>query len=135
MSQSLRLQKLQNRAARVILSANYDTRSADLLESLQWDNLSQRRDKHKALLMCKILQNKTPNYLRMMFSFAKTGSGYNTRQKEQKLALTKPITDYLKESFQYRGSRLYNSLPYDFRDLNISTKSFKAKLKTLYLDH
>ena len=33
--QSLRLQKLQNRAARVILSPNYDARSADLLESLQ----------------------------------------------------------------------------------------------------
>ena len=67
-TQSLRLQKLQNRAARVILSANYDGRSADLLESLQWDNLSQRRDKHMALLMCKTLQNKTPNYLRNMFS-------------------------------------------------------------------
>ena len=67
-TQSLRLQKLQNRAARVILSANYDGRSADLLESLQWDNSSQRRDKHMALLMCKTLQNKTPNYLRNMFS-------------------------------------------------------------------
>ena len=105
-SQSLRLQKLQNRAARVILSANYEARSVDLSESLQWDNLSQRRDKHMALLMCKTLQNKTPKYLRNMFSFANTGSGYDTRQRERKLALPKPRTDYLKKSFQYRGSRL-----------------------------
>ena len=117
-SQSLRLRKLQNRAARVILSANYDARSADFLESLQWDNLSQRRDKRMALLMCKTLQNKTPNYLRNMFSFANTGSGYDTRQRERKLALPKPRTDYLKKSFQYRGSRLCNPLPYDLRDLN-----------------
>ena len=46
MSQTLSLQKLQNRAARVILSANYDARSSDLLESLKRDNFSQRRDKH-----------------------------------------------------------------------------------------
>ena len=129
MRQSLRLQKLQNRAARVILSANYDARSADLLESLQWDNLSQRRDKHMALLMCKTHQNKTPNYLRNMFSFANTGSGYDTRQRGRKLALPKPITDYLKKSFQYRGSRLWNSLLYDLRDLNISTKIFQSKVK------
>ena len=132
MSQSLRLQRLQNRAARVILSANYDARSADLLESLQWDNLSQRRDKHMASLMCKTLQNKTPNHLRSMFSFANTGSGYDTRQRERKLAPPKPRTDYLKKSFQYRGSRLWNSLPYDLRDLDISTKSFKAKSDPLF---
>ena len=83
-SQSLRLQKLQNRAARVILSANYDARSSDLLEQLKWENLSQRRDKHFALLMCKTLQNKTPNYLRYMFIFANTVSGYDTRQSERK---------------------------------------------------
>ena len=46
MSHTLGLQKLQNRAARVSLSANYDARSSDLLESLKWGNLSQRRDKH-----------------------------------------------------------------------------------------
>ena len=87
-----------------------------------------------ALLMCKTLQNKTPNYLRNMFSFANTGSSYDKRQRERKLALPKPRIDYLKKSFQYGGSRLWNSLPYDLRDLNISTKFFKAKLKTLSLD-
>ena len=122
-SQSLRFQKLQSRAARVILSANYDARSADLLESLQWDSLSQRRDKHTAVPMCNTLQNKTPNYLRNMFSFANTGSGYDTRQREPKLALHKPRTDYLKKSFQYQGSRQWNSLPYNLRDLNISTNN------------
>ena len=35
LNESLTLQKLQNRAARVILSANYDARSHDLLESLK----------------------------------------------------------------------------------------------------
>ena len=36
--QSQRLQKLQNRAARVITQAGYEIRSSDLLIKLGWDN-------------------------------------------------------------------------------------------------
>ena len=44
-----KLQKLQNRAARVILKANYGTSSSLLLDILKWDKLVIRRKKHKAL--------------------------------------------------------------------------------------
>ena len=37
-----RLQKFQNRTARVISGATYDVPSIDLLESLGWNNLEQR---------------------------------------------------------------------------------------------
>ena len=44
----------------MIDSANDDIRSVDLLKQLQWDNLSQRRYKHQALTMFKIIHRKTP---------------------------------------------------------------------------
>ena len=47
------LQKSQNRAARVILKANYGTTSSLLLDILKGDNLIIRRKKHKALMMFK----------------------------------------------------------------------------------
>ena len=47
------LQKLQNRAIRVITKSIYDTSSRYLLNSLGWDNLSIRRAKQKANLMYK----------------------------------------------------------------------------------
>ena len=45
---SEKLQKLQNRAIRVITKSSYDTSSRFLLNSLGWDNLSVRRAKQKA---------------------------------------------------------------------------------------
>ena len=50
-----KLQKLQNRAARVILQANCEVNSSQLLETLKWDQLSLRRRKHKAIMMFKSL--------------------------------------------------------------------------------
>jgi hypothetical protein len=38
-----KLQKLQNRAARVITKSQYDASSSDLFSKLGWDNLSTRR--------------------------------------------------------------------------------------------
>ena len=52
------LQKLQNRAARIITRSSYDADSGALLTLLQLDNLSIRRKKIKAQLMFKILKGK-----------------------------------------------------------------------------
>ena len=38
-----KLQKLQNRAARIITRADYSIRSSDVLNSLEWSNLEERR--------------------------------------------------------------------------------------------
>ena len=46
-----RLQKLQNRAARVITRSSYDISSNLLLDQLKWNNLSVNRQKQKAILM------------------------------------------------------------------------------------
>ena len=50
-----KLQKYQNRAARVISGASYETRSTDALESLGWETLEKRRLRNKAVLMYNIL--------------------------------------------------------------------------------
>ena len=50
-----KLQKLQNRAARVITQSPFDTSSNLLLAMLKWEKLSLRRKKQKALIMYKTL--------------------------------------------------------------------------------
>ena len=56
-------QKLQNRAARVILQANCEVNSSLLLETLKWDQLSLRRRKQKAMMMLKVPQRASPSVL------------------------------------------------------------------------
>ena len=43
--QSDKLQKLQNRAARIITKSTRESRTIDLFQTLKWDNLEKRREK------------------------------------------------------------------------------------------
>ena len=65
--QTKRIQKLQNRAARIITFQNYDARSADILKSLRWDNLALRREKHLALMMYDTINGSGPENLSKLF--------------------------------------------------------------------
>ena len=59
-----KLQKFQSRAARVVTGANSESRSADVLNSLSWDTLENRRSGAKSVLMYKILNDHTAPALR-----------------------------------------------------------------------
>ena len=78
-----KLQKLQNRAARVILKANYGTSSSLLLDILKWDKLVIRRKKHKAIMMFKSLNEQAPVYLQNLFHERSTD--YDLRNSFHKL--------------------------------------------------
>ena len=79
-----KLQKLQNRAARVITRSGYDV-SAKHLISLRKDNLTKRRKKVKATLMFKMLNGLAPDYLQDLFAIRTTK--YKVRNLEMKLNL------------------------------------------------
>ena len=66
---SMKIQKLQNRAGRVITRSSYNTNASDLLNALHLDNLYIRRRKLKAQLKFKILKGNLPSYL-LSFTFA-----------------------------------------------------------------
>ena len=106
---SEKLQKLQNRAIRVITKSSYDASSRFLLNSLGWDNLSVRRAQQKANLMYKCINNLAPAYLCNLF--APRTPNYYFRNAKKKSMLPKPRTDYLKHSGSYRSALLWNNLP------------------------
>ena len=85
-----KLQKLQNRAARVITKSQYDASSRNLFSKLGWDNLLTRRKKHKAILMFKTINDLTPFHLHELFESRSTG--YNLRNSEHTLFVPKPRT-------------------------------------------
>ncbi len=106
--QSDKLQKLQNRAFRIITRENYDTRTIDVLNKVGLPNLVTRRKHHLAVLMFKAKHNMymLPNCLTELFSLFTTSNeihNYNTIQSEFNFALSKPKTYFMKKSFAYRG--------------------------------
>ncbi len=105
------LQTLQNRAARVISGENYDVRSEDILQSLKLDSLDVRRKKLKSVLLCKVLNGISAPCLREnLVRLNVLPRGYELRDSETDLKLPKPKTNFLKRSFQYSASTLWNDL-------------------------
>ena len=62
-----KLQKLQNRAARVITGDSYDTRSKDILQKLNWKNLSERRQQKTIAYVSKAIAGNCPENISTKF--------------------------------------------------------------------
>ena len=56
-----KLQKLQNRAARIITKSSYDYPSDELFVQLRWHELERQRSSEKAITMFKVLNNCRTN--------------------------------------------------------------------------
>ena len=84
-----KLQKLQNRAIRVITKSDYHSSATALRTRLGWDDLSIRRMKIKAKLMFKTVNKQTPKYLQDLFKPFSTD--YGLREKENKLFFPSPV--------------------------------------------
>ena len=61
-----KLQKLQNRASRVITKSDHYSSATALRGELGWDNLCARRKKQKLKLMFKTLNDQSPEYLMLV---------------------------------------------------------------------
>ena len=74
-----KLHQFQNRAATVITKSSFDTSANHLLSTLDWESLSLRRKKQKALMMYKNMNDLAPEYLQILFS--QRHSAYNLLKK------------------------------------------------------
>ena len=67
MGLSTRLQKLQNRAARIIMNMGYNAPGMEAINALGWETLETRRTKSKVKQMYKVLNGLAPSSLAVLF--------------------------------------------------------------------
>ena len=124
-----RLQKLQNRAARIIVGRINEHGQSELaLAELNWKTLSERRAQFVASQMYKITHDLAPKRLSNIFHETPSSRHYNLRGSSTKLCLSQPKTDYLKKSLSYRGAKLWNSLSDNIRNKE-SLAAFKSSIR------
>ena len=58
-----RVSKLQKRAARIILRADFDTPSSVMFQELNWPSIENRLKYNKAVLTYRALNKLTPDYI------------------------------------------------------------------------
>ena len=62
-----KLQRLQNRAARIATSSPYDAPSQPLLEKLRWQTIREIIDMETAMMVYQSINNEAPDYLSTLF--------------------------------------------------------------------
>ena len=122
-----KLQKLHTRAAKIITRADHSIRSSDVLNSLEWSNLEERRKRHLLVAMFKIFNNNCPTYLRERFHRTSEIHDYNLRGSNYDLQLPLPKTNFLKRSFSYRRAMAWNQLSNRTREIG-DLSSFKLAI-------
>ena len=77
-----RLTKLQKRAARIILNAEFDTPSSRMFQELDWLPMGSRIKYNKAVLTYKALNNMTPEYITKLLTSMSQTHSLNLRSGE-----------------------------------------------------
>ena len=62
-----KLQKLQNRAARIVTNSPYDAHSEPLMKELDWLTIKQLIDTETVKVIYKALHNEAPEYVKEIF--------------------------------------------------------------------
>ena len=124
-----RLQKFQNRAARVLTFSRYDADANFLFRQLNWKDLSTQFQIQQALMVYKSLNDLVPGYLFSKF-VKRYETRYSLRHSVNKLIVPFPQTNFMKNSFNYSGAVLWNSLPCDMRE----AKSFSQFKRLAHLN-
>lgn len=105
-----RLQKVQNRAARIVTNSKYDTSAMPLINGLGWATVKQLIFKESASLMYKSLNSLAPDYLSSLFTRCSDSNERNLRSTDLNLKIPLLKTKTGQKSFCYRGTTLWNSL-------------------------
>ena len=124
-----RICKLQKRAARIILHADYDTPPAIMFRDLEWQPVNKRLANNKAILIYKALNHLTPEYITaMLMPISETHSRNLRSSTTGTLSVPRSRTSFFDISFISSAQKLWNSLPISVR-LSPSINDFKDKLK------
>ena len=126
---SNKLQRLQNRAARVITGLSYTVRSTEIRKQLGWSSLSEMRSQQKTVMMYKIVNDLAPSYMADMFTSQYGSQVYSLRNSTFNFEIPNARTEPYRNSFAFTGAKIWNELPEDFKTAP-SLNAFKRKIKS-----
>ena len=129
-----RLIKLQKRAARIILQADFMTPSKQMFATLKWLPFDKRVDYHTCVMVYKVLSDQSPDYLSQFIIKSSDTHNLNLRSSSHEdLKIPRSYTQYMDKSFSLCGPKLWNNLPSNIKSSK-SLNIFKRKLKEYILD-
>ena len=124
-----KLQKLQNREARIVTNSDFETSAAPLIHELGWSTVEALIHRETSTMAFKCLNNLAPEYLSGCFSKLSDCHNRSLRNSKTDLLLPRMRTSCGQQSFAYRGAKVWNELDLESK-LAPSIHCFKSSLKT-----
>ena len=104
------LQKLQNRAARIVTNSPYDTSALPLIKSLGWLTIRELIDFETGKIVYKSLSALALDYLGNIFQMVSEATNRQLRTSKTDLRLPLQKTSTGQKSFAYRGAKVWSDL-------------------------
>ena len=123
----LQLQKLQNRAARILTNSAFDAPSSPLIRSLGWMTIADLISFESKQLVFKSLNNQAPQYICKLFQRNSECSSRDLRNTATDLRLPMSTSLNGQKRFSYRGAKLWNNLAFEVKQAP-SLPVFKRRL-------
>ena len=121
------LQKLQNRAARIVTNSSFDSPSRPLIVSLGWKTIRELVDEESRSMVYKSLNELAPQYMRNLFTRNSACNSRSLRNSATDLRLPMKTSANGQKCFSFRGAKLWNSLPAETKQAS-SIDTFKHLL-------
>ena len=121
------LQKLQNRAARIVTNSRFDAAIKPMLENLGWKTIDQLISTQSKIVTFKSLKNLAPKYMCDLFNKNSVCFSHNLRNTNTDVRLPMKNTAQGQKAFSFRGAKIWNSLAADAK-LAPSLYKFKKNM-------
>ena len=105
-----KLQKLQNRAARIVTNSPYDAHSQPLIQKLGWPTIKELIESETAKVVYKALHNEAHDYLKGPFHGLSDTQSRVLSNSNTDLRIPLFKTSSGQKSFEARGARIWNNL-------------------------
>ena len=123
----LQLQKLQNRAARILTNSTFDAPSSPLIRSLDWMTIADLISFESQQLAFKSANNQAPQYIGKLFQRNSECSSRDLRNNATDLRLPMSTSLNGQKRFSYLGAKLWNNLAFEIKQAT-SLPVFKQRL-------
>ena len=121
------LQKLQNRAARIIANNSFDAPGIPLVHRLGWKTIEELIAHESELKVFKSIHGLAPQYMSNLFTKISQLASHNLHNIVTDLWLPQKRSSSGLKSFSYRGAKTQDSLPTICKQA-IATRDFTSYL-------
>ena len=104
------LQKLQNRAARIVTNSSYDAPAANLKKELKWPTVHDMIKQEAATIVFKSISGLAPSYFSTLLTRKSTREIVNLRNCETDVLAPRMKTCSGQKALSFLGAKVWNEL-------------------------